>query len=160
MVFGIVIFAQENACIICPNGITAPEGDDHIPYAEYGDNRTCAALTFESGTGDCGCRGPDELVCCKTQPENPCIICPDGITNDEGDDHYPATWGASCKYISDWAKQFETGSDSCQLYGAVVPECCPPSTVSPTTPFMTRILVLHLWFLSLRGLLLIPGLLR
>jgi hypothetical protein len=128
----------ENPCIICPNGVTASEGDGYAPYATSGDNRTCAeliqeALTVESGTDDCGWKGSDELVCCKIEPKYPCIICPDGSTNAAGDDHVPGTWTQSCKYISDWAIQFETGTDACVVYGSIVPECCPLLTDSPTS---------------------------
>jgi hypothetical protein len=140
MVFGIDLFAQENPCIICPNGVTASEGDGYAPYATSGDNRTCAeliqeALTVESGTDDCGWKGSDEVFCCYTPPTNPCIICPDGITNAEGDDHYPWLWSDTdtCKSISDWAIQFESGSDVCVVYGSIVPECCPLLTDSPTS---------------------------
>jgi hypothetical protein len=138
MVFGIDLFGKDNPCIICPHGVTIPEGDGYAPYSTSGDNRTCAeliqeALTVESGTDDCGWKGSYELVCCKTEPENPCIICPNGIANAAGDDHVPGTWTKSCKYLSDWAIKFDAESDACGVYGSVIPECCPLSTVSSTT---------------------------
>ena len=50
--------AQVSPCIISPNGVTAAEGDDHIPWADIGDTRTCAelvdaAMLAQAGTVAC-----------------------------------------------------------------------------------------------------------
>ena len=121
----------DNPCIICLDGTAA---DDFAPHAEDGDSRTCAdfineAKLYETGSDDCGWFEFQELHCCYTIPENPCIICPDGAT--AGDDYVPeyidnSVTRATCKDLIDWAKQFETGSDACGRYGIDVAYCCPP----------------------------------
>ena len=139
LVLSDAVIINGNPCIICPNGPTA--GLEYTtPYADSGNNMTCLeliedALTLESGTDDCGWKEVfAEGDCCGyTAPETPCAICPDGITAAGGDDHVPTGWDLSCKYIIDFAKQFEGVSDACGLYDDIEPECCPPSTISPTT---------------------------
>ena len=152
MAFGIDFdfdfFPQENRCIICPDGITATQGDDYAPHANNGYYRTCAELVqdafeVESGTDDCGVKEINDMFnCCYIEPLNPCTICPNGITNDLGDDHFPAAWDfvcintlGTCKALVDEARRFESGSDACLIYEGVVPECCPTTTsmVSTTT---------------------------
>ena len=133
-----VIAQESNPCNICPDGVTIPEGNDWIPYSN--SNVTCAmivqdALSFESGTDDCGweeIRG--KLECCPpTEIANPCNLCPDGITNAAGDGHFPASWpDYTCKTLTDEALQYEAGSDACSYYDDIVPDCCPPPTISPT----------------------------
>ena len=138
----------DNTCIICPDGTAA---DDFAPHAEDGDSRTCAdfineAKLYETGSDDCGWFEFQELHCCYTIPENPCIICPDGAT--AGDEYVPEyAWNsvtrATCKDLIDWAKQFETGSDACGRYDIDVAYCCPSpasvddSAVAPTTTAST-----------------------
>jgi len=75
------ISTNDNTCIICPNGATA--GDDLAQYSDFGDPTTCAeiidsAKLFENGPKDCGWAEMYKLDCCPTEPENPCIICPNG----------------------------------------------------------------------------------
>jgi hypothetical protein len=117
-----------NPCIICPNGTDI---DNFAPYVDDGDSRTCADLIDEAklyGTGsdECGGFEFEELNCCYTIPENPCIICPDGAT--AGDDHVPEYRDdtATCSDLIGGAKQFESGSDACRLYDKDVAYCCPP----------------------------------
>ena len=125
--------APENPCIICQDGVTATGGDDFAPYANSGDLATCAELIqmaslFESGSHMCGYSEIDELSCCPTVPENPCIICPNGAT--AGDDFVPnAGEGdtSSCSDSIELAKLFESGSSYCGISVEVDgSNCCPP----------------------------------
>ena len=92
----------DNICIICPGGATA--GDDSAPCADTDveiplmivgmvDNpSTCAELIdaakqYESGSKGCPSSEIHKLYCCPSVPENPCIICPNGITHPDGDYH-------------------------------------------------------------------------
>ena len=79
----------DNPCIICPDGTAI---DDFVPHADDGDSKTCADLIneaklYETSSNECGNSEFDELYCCYTKPENPCIVCPDGAT--AGDDYVP-----------------------------------------------------------------------
>jgi len=71
--------ASSDACIICPNGITA--GDDHTPYINDGDTTTCkelvdiTALTFTKDDESCKGSMIMEVYCCPIVQENPCLIC-------------------------------------------------------------------------------------
>ena len=130
----------ENPCVICPNG-PSTSLDDYAPYADDGDGRTCSqlimeALTFETGTDECGLAEMDELLCCYTSPTSPCIICPDGAT--AGEDFVPDIEGntLTCGLLIESSKLFSSESDSCRLYGYIVTECCPPSTcvICPNGP--------------------------
>jgi hypothetical protein len=123
-----------NTCIICPDGTDAAA---FAPYADDGDSRTCADLIdearlYEIGSEECGNSELHELHCCFTEPENPCIICPDGAT--AGDDYVPEYAGnpqkATCKEFIDGAKRFESESDACGLFDIDVAYCC-PSEVTP-----------------------------
>ena len=130
--------APENPCVICQDGVTAIGGDDFTPYADSGDLVTCAELIqlaslFESGSHMCGYSEADELSCCPTVPENPCIVCPDGVT--AGDDYVPEYEGntATCSELIESAKQFEFGSSYCGLYDVDATYCCPSDPVVDNT---------------------------
>ncbi len=128
----------ENPCIICPNGATA--GDDYVPYADDGNLATCAkiiddAKQFETESDHCGLIGEvHEFYCCPSEPENPCIICPNGAT--AGDEYVPyADEGnlSTCAKIIEDAKQFEAESDYCGVIGEEDKSyCCPSETPAPT----------------------------
>jgi hypothetical protein len=70
----------ENPCLICPDGATF-----HVLMG-LTDHRKCKeiiddATLFE--TGGLWCAQYEELAglyCCPTTPENPCTLCPNGIT--------------------------------------------------------------------------------
>ncbi|KAL3808209.1 hypothetical protein ACHAXA_001197 [Cyclostephanos tholiformis] len=121
----------EDPCVICPNGATA--ADDYIPYPEIG---TCAQLIeysylFESSDDWCT-PDKDEAMCCPKAADNPCIICPNGAT--AGEDFLPyGTSGSSqtCKELIDLAKNFETGSELCQLSEIDESLCCPTPAENP-----------------------------
>ncbi|KAL3823888.1 hypothetical protein ACHAXA_005470 [Cyclostephanos tholiformis] len=123
----------ENPCTICPNGVTADEGDDYVPYADDGDTMTCAqyielAAWYESGSYVCGYFEIDELSCCPTEPEDACIICPNGAT--VGDDFVPydaSNSTTTCIDLIDGAMLFETESSFCGGQGEMVERHCCPS---------------------------------
>jgi hypothetical protein len=128
----------ENPCVICQDGVTAIGGDDFTPYADSGDLVTCAELiqfarTFESGSYMCGYSELDELSCCPTVPENPCIICLDGVT--AGDDYVPEYEGntGTCSELIESAKQYESGSVACGLFDIDREHCCPTDPVVDNT---------------------------
>jgi hypothetical protein len=130
--------APENPCTICPNGATA--GDDYVPPYE-GNTYTCAELIdyatqFETESDYCGVFGEsDESYCCYTEPENPCVICPNGAN--AGDDFVPEYEGSlnmTCVEIINEATIVETGSDYCRLVGELESYCCPPVNTTATNP--------------------------
>ena len=73
----------EDPCTLCPNGITV--ADDYEPH---NDGFTCAdvleyyAADFDAKSASCtvGWGAYIESHCCPTVANNPCTICPDGIT--------------------------------------------------------------------------------
>ena len=70
--------AESDACIICPNGITA--GNDYVP-TDFGDDATCKEIVdltaFSFTKDDESCMGSMimEVYCCPTVQENPCLLC-------------------------------------------------------------------------------------
>jgi hypothetical protein len=117
-----------NKCIICPDGTAI---GDFSPYAKDGDSRTCADLIEEAklhevGSDDCAMSEVDEINCCFTTPENPCIICPNGAT--AGDDYVPEIEGntSACSEVIQSAQLLESESDACRLASIFTAYCCPP----------------------------------
>jgi len=76
-------------CTLCPNGITA--GDDYQPNIEDGDTATCKELidvtAMVLSEGDESCEGSKimQAYCCPGAEENPCLICPNGLSVDKED---------------------------------------------------------------------------
>ena len=68
-----------------------------------------------------------------TVPENPCIICPDGVT--AGNDYVPEYEGntATCSELIEYAKQYESGSVACGLFDIDREHCCPTDPVVDNT---------------------------
>jgi hypothetical protein len=126
-----------NPCLVCQDGATA--GDDLAPYAADWLNATCADLIeeikfFDEGSEECGSFDGIKSSCCPTTPpENPCMVCPDGIT--VSDDFAPyADLGDNntCKGLFEYALMIEAVSESCastqeedKLY------CCPTVAENP-----------------------------
>ncbi len=112
-------------------------GDNYAPYAESGDLTTCAQFNemapyFESGSYVCGSFEINELACCFTAPENPCIICPDGAT--VGDDFVPRS-GLTCDQLINTSALFESSSSFCGAHREMVEvDCCPSVVNPPPTP--------------------------
>jgi len=147
----------DNTCIICPGGAT--EGDDYAPYTDAdgefslmisgmeGNPSTCAELIdtakqYEPGSEGCAASEIHELYCCPSVPEDPCIICPNGVTHPEGDDHVPnaptdITDGSlmTCGELIYGAALLETESDYCRIFGEIdESDCCPPEVTPSPTP--------------------------
>jgi hypothetical protein len=136
----------ENSCVICVDGVTF--------HGEFEDDEgvtgTCPsaisriATAFELGSEKCSIAlNKLERLCCPTPNENPCNLCPDGITNDgnfrrpEGILSSPSsnTISASfrmytCFDVDSIAKQFESGSETCTYYVDEFDICC--GNTSPT----------------------------
>jgi hypothetical protein len=125
-----------NPCIICPNGVDTGMGD-----APYGENTgTCAELIdaaklFKTGSWGCAWAESSAISCCPAAPENPCIICPNGVHTGMGDVEPIVEISGTCADNIDYAKRFETGSDYCGLVGELYESyCCPPENTTAMNP--------------------------
>jgi hypothetical protein len=137
----LLVAAQEaavgNPCLICPDG--ASEGDeDFAPYA-CKDPITCKELIdnaklFETGSFWCAQYEEAVAFCCPTTPEDPCTLCPNGVT--VADDYDPYNNGITC---ADWreyyAADFDAKSARCTVgWGAYIEsECCHTVANNPCT---------------------------
>jgi hypothetical protein len=133
--------AQVSPCTICPNGVTAAEGEDHIPWADIGDTRTCAelidaAMLVQAGTVACGWYELDKVHCCYAEPVNPCDVCLNGDT-EANDDFQPFSQlgdPSTCDSLYDNGSFVETESDLCDVLGTY---CCPSKALTTVTPVVT-----------------------
>jgi hypothetical protein len=135
----------ENPCLICPSGATLGL-DDYVPDQSYRDPITCkeiiiSAKLFE--TGGLWCAQYEELAgmyCCPTTPDDPCALCPNGIT--VADDYEPYNNGGyTCSYWLDYYyADFDAMSDTCTIgrsASEIESHCCPsteannPCTICP-----------------------------
>jgi hypothetical protein len=123
----------EDPCLICPDGATS--GDDHVPYPSR-DPITCKELIdnatlFETGSLWCARFGRAGMYCCPTTPQNPCTLCPNGIT--VADDYQPYNDGDTCSYWLDYYANFDAESDTCTAgWGAdIESRCCPTEANNP-----------------------------
>jgi hypothetical protein len=121
--------------LICPNGAT--EGDDYAPYASE-DPITCKELIddaklFETDSLWCSQYEFVGLYCCTTTPEDPCTLCPNGIT--VADDYDPYNNGYTCSDELDYyAANFDAESARCLHGGAYLEShCCPTVANNPCT---------------------------
>ena len=121
----------EDPCTICPDGATA--ADDFIPYAAMGIFMTCSELIdfakLHETNSDMCTPEIDEAFCCPIVAENPCKICPAGIT--AGDDMAEDFGGFSitCQVLVDSIAHFDLGSDFCFQFGPMYEQgCCPAET--------------------------------
>jgi hypothetical protein len=126
--------AQVDPCIVCPNGVTAEEGEDYRPYEDSGDFTTCgefieAYKLIDSGSSKCGMADlAVELFCCYTEPLNPCTTCPKGVTAALGDDYAPYAENGdptTCAQYIEFAAAFESGSYVCGYFEVDELSCCP-----------------------------------
>ena len=115
--------------MICPYGATA--GDEYAPHItckELIDNATL----FE--TGSLWCAQYEEsagMFCCLTTPQNPCTLCPNGITVADNYDG-PYNNGYTCSDYLDYYAYYDAKSDICTVGWGVLETkaiCC-PSTVA------------------------------
>jgi len=97
-----------------------------------GDPSTCAELIddakqYETESGLCGLSEIHKLYCCPSEPENPCTICPNGVTHPEGDVHVPNGRTMTCGELIHSDTLFETESSYCRVFGKMnESDCCPP----------------------------------
>ena len=76
-------------CTLCPNGITA--GDEYTPFIDDGDAATCKELVDVTAMvlseGDESCEGSKimQAYCCPGAEENPCLVCPNGLSVEKED---------------------------------------------------------------------------
>jgi hypothetical protein len=125
----------ENPCLICPDGATF-----RVPYLYPStDRRTCKeiiddATLFE--TGGLWCAQYEELaglICCPTTPDDPCTLCPIGITVADDYELYNI-FGYTCLDMLDfYYRSFNAESDTCTVgYGAYMESrCCPTVANNP-----------------------------
>jgi hypothetical protein len=127
---GVKAQVVENPCVICPNGATA--GDDLAPWADVGILTTCKELIetaplHETGTLSCANYGFYEPTCCPAPLQDPCILCPIGVTvaDDIATSYY-------CSDIITGFSQFESDSDTCTFMGTYYEfMCCPTPPENP-----------------------------
>jgi len=121
-------------CTLCPNGITV--GDDYVP-TDFGGN-SCkelvdlTALTLTKDDESCEGSKIIEVYCCPTVQENPCLICPNGLSVEKEEFEF-ADDGTTCKEIVDFYMALDANSGLClEALGAVAEEeinpCCPSSS--------------------------------
>ena len=122
----------ENPCLICPYGATA--GDEYAPHItckELIDNATL----FE--TGSLWCAQYEEsagMFCCLTTPQNPCTLCPNGIT--VADDYQPYNNGVTCSDTIYYYAYYDAESDWCTVgrrASDMESRCCPTVANNPCT---------------------------
>jgi hypothetical protein len=119
--------------LICPSGATA--GDDYVPY-KFTDPITCKELIdnaklFETGSFWCARYEEAGVYCCPTTPQNPCTLCPNGIT--VADDYDPYNDGDTCSDELDYYANFDAESAACTVgWGAEIESrCCPTEAINP-----------------------------
>ena len=125
----------ENPCLICPDGATVGL-DDFAPYEFREDPITCRELIddakfFETGSLWCAEYEDAGLYCCTTTPDDPCTLCPNGIT--VADDYDPYNDGYMCSYWLDYyADFFDAKSETCNVRASdVESHCCPTVANNP-----------------------------
>jgi len=136
-------------CTLCPNGLTV--SDDYVP-TDFGGDATCkevvdsTALTLTKDDESCEGSKIIEVYCCPVVQENPCLICPNGLSVEKEELEF-ADDGTTCKEIVDFYMALDANSGLClEALGAVAEEeinpCCPSSSggantappVPPTPP--------------------------
>jgi hypothetical protein len=119
-----------NPCIICiSTGMSdVPVGENNLTCAELMD----AAKLYETGSQDCAWAESNAIDCCLTEPENPCIICPNGVNTGKGDVEPFEEITGTCTENIEYAKYFETESAYCGVAEMFEAYCCPPETPAPT----------------------------
>jgi hypothetical protein len=125
--------AMFESCPVCPDGITVP-ADTSIG----GDGKTCGiliedALTTSSDDVGCQLMKEEELTCCPSKAENPCPVCPDGISVDATTSVGSA--GKTCADLLIDRENTEDASDTCTgMFEVAAPVCCPSTpTISPSS---------------------------
>jgi len=129
----------KNPCTMCPNGIVPIDehpfieyiGDDQADQAE--NHASCApniayyAQMYEADSSSCLDMKPNmEMMCCPIEHENPCLICPSGITVSADDEIYD-----QCNQNVQIAKVLEAGTEDCGGYQVYEALCCPDAAANP-----------------------------
>jgi hypothetical protein len=110
----------ENPCVVCPSGVTF--------NGELCSDIISDATLFESGSDDCtSLEASLEALCCPPEAENPCELCPNGVTFD-GMIEFEGVSTNACSNVISLATQFESGSVLCTDLEAL---CCPPEAENP-----------------------------
>ena len=116
------------SCLVCPDGITAPD-DERI-----GDGKTCGgllgdALTTSASSLGCQLMKDAQLTCCPTPAVNPCPVCPEGITVAETTAVGSA--GKTCADLLVDKMNAEESGDTCSgMFEVAGPVCCPPAAAT------------------------------
>jgi hypothetical protein len=117
--------STQDSCEACPNGATFT-GE----FEFEGVSMTCSdlisfAILFAPGSAECASFADVATVCCPPVAENPCEVCPDGVTFD-GDFEFEGV-SVTCSDIISIAMGLESGSDECVEVPREEVEliCCP-----------------------------------
>lgn len=122
---------MENPCIACPEGL--PEGAVDTVVTIDGEDDTCANwindgfISFlEGGTDYCYLsKAPIESACCPEQVKelaDPCMICPNGITEGEDTALIDET---TCGELESTSSTISAGGILCESYKLSAFTCCP-----------------------------------
>lgn len=117
-------------CEVCPDGITADES------IVIGEGKTCgnliadAALTDANDVG-CSMMQDAQLTCCPTPADDPCAVCPDGITVEETTE---ITAVKTCADLLVDALNTENESDICSGMKEIAEPICCPEVTNTTAP--------------------------
>jgi hypothetical protein len=110
----------ENPCLICTyDGAISGDVNDYVPYHEYAPRITCKeiidnATLFETGSLWCARFGEAGFFCCPTPPDDPCTLCPNGIT--VAYNYEPYNNGDTCSVLLDYYyANFDAESDWCTV---------------------------------------------
>jgi hypothetical protein len=124
--------------LICPDGAT--EGVDFAPFEDWKDPITCKELIdnaklFETGSFWCAQYEFAGAFCCPTTPDDPCTLCPNGVT--VADDYEPYNDGYACAaWVEYYAANFDAKSDTCNVGWSasnIDSHCCPSVANNPCT---------------------------
>jgi hypothetical protein len=135
-------YGGDDYCSRYPLSCNAPADEDYkTTCKEIVELYSRAFYNFDSSPEECGKVDEYELFCCPTVvPQNPCTICPNGVTVSEGEDFQPyAVAGAdhltfwfntipnyfTCGELIDAAQQYVTGSTECAQFDVHELYCCP-----------------------------------
>ena len=115
----------QDSCEACPNGATSTGEFEFQGVSTKCSDLISFAILFAPGSAECASLAVLEAVCCPPIAENPCEVCPNGVTFD-GEVEFEGL-SMTCSDIISVAMGLESGFDEC----AEVPReeveliCCP-----------------------------------
>ena len=120
-----------DGCPVCVDGLTV----DESTVLDEGRGRTCAtliedALTTDPDSNRCQNMKRSEATCCPPPAEDPCPVCPGGITVDGTT---PVTDDRTCDNLVSDARTVESTDDICQAMLGLMETCCPEGSEVATT---------------------------